>query len=114
MTILKLTVGGDRRKNPEQKTFRPMSKNEVLLLCSGNHVWFKANDGTARHLKINGVVRTWKKDPNRIEVPTKYGMYEYHTFCTEDLDRLLIEVEEKEKDPEQMEKDAMDYMETIY
>lgn len=29
----------------------------------------------ARRVKVNGAVRTWKRDANRIEVPVKYGMY---------------------------------------
>lgn len=27
--------------------------------------------------KVNGSVKTWKKDPNRIRVPLKHGLYAY-------------------------------------
>jgi hypothetical protein len=49
-------------------------------------------DGTARQAKVNGAVRRWKRDCNRIEVPIKYGMYEYAVFYASDINRILIPV----------------------
>ena len=59
---------------------RDMTLEEAKQLASGRHAAIIAGDGTIRRVKINGRVRTWKRDPNRIEVPVKYGMYEYTTF----------------------------------
>lgn len=75
--------------------FRPMTVDEVRGLRYGQHVWalcIPLQD--ARRVKINGAVRTWKRDPNRLEVPVKYGMYEYATFTESDVaqGRLLMEV----------------------
>lgn len=74
------------------KTFRvPADVAEMRLWCeSHGHLWFRALDGSARQCKVNGKVRTWKRDPNRIEVPVKYGLYEYGTFTADDLNRVLI------------------------
>lgn len=65
--------------------FRPMTLEEAKLLRYGEHIWFLANDGSARQVKVNGVPKRWKRDPDRIEVPVKYGMYEYHTFSARDF-----------------------------
>lgn len=74
---------------------RPMSSSEVKALTSGDTVKFLANDGTLRNIKVNGAVRTWKRDPNRVEVPVKYGMYEYATLSlTEATNRLMVVIEE--------------------
>lgn len=33
--------------------------------------------------RVSGQPKTWKRDPNRIQVPVKYGMYA-HSYITED------------------------------
>lgn len=33
-------------------------------------------------VKVNGAVLTWKRDPDRVKVPVKRGLYEY-TYITE-------------------------------
>ena len=83
-------VNGYNRK--ETLVFRtPETIAELIGYCNVNsHIWFKAIDGTARQCKVNGRVRTWKRDPNRVEIPVKYGMYEYSTFYANDMERILI------------------------
>ena len=68
------------------------SPNGRVMATSG-HVEFVANDGTLRRLKINGRIKTWKRDPSRIEVSVKYGLYEYGRMDTEEaLRRLVVRV----------------------
>jgi hypothetical protein len=62
------------------------------LLVLKNHCLAIKNDGTVGNVKINGKVRTWKRDASRIEIPCKYGLYEYHTFTAEDCHRLIKEI----------------------
>uniref|UniRef100_A0A6M3LC62 Uncharacterized protein n=1 Tax=viral metagenome TaxID=1070528 RepID=A0A6M3LC62_9ZZZZ len=70
--------GYDRRRNRRTVTVRPVTRSELL---SGDFTGdFVSATGEYRRCKINGRVRTWKTDPNRIEVPAKYGLYEYDTF----------------------------------
>ena len=78
------------------QTFKtPDSIAEMLEHCSKqSHIWFRSIQGDARQAKVNGRVRTWKRNPNRIEVPIKYGFYEYGTFFASDIDRILIPVSE--------------------
>jgi len=79
-----------------EASFRPMTLEEAKQLRYGQHVWFRAVQGDARRVKVNGAPKTWKRDATRIEVPVKYGMYEYSTFDARDIadGRLLIEVTE--------------------
>lgn len=42
-------------------------------------------DGSALRVRLNGRVRTWKRDAARIEIPVKYGLYGYHTLTARDL-----------------------------
>jgi len=73
-------------------TYRtPANIDEMAQHCSANaHIWFHGNQGDARRCKVNGTVRRWKRDSNRIEVPVKYGLYEYATLTARDIDRVLI------------------------
>jgi len=34
-------------------------------------------DGTPERWRVNGKVKRWKRDTNRIEVPLKRGLYDY-------------------------------------
>lgn len=82
-----------RLPNPTVKV-RRMTLEEVKALRPGQRVDFIANDGQLRQLTINGNVQTWKRDAQRVEVPVKYGMYEYARLDTaEALQRLVVRVE---------------------
>jgi len=91
---MKLLNGYDRKRAPEE--YRPMTIEEAKALRYGDHVSCIANDGTARRLKVNGAPRTWKRDPLRVEIPFKYGMYEYGTLRSmpDDgiMERLIVKL----------------------
>jgi len=73
-------------------TIRSMTKEEILALTPGKRVHLRLNDGRIGSAKVNGKVRTWKRDPSRVEVPLKYGLYEYCTFSlSEALARLVVQ-----------------------
>ena len=84
-------------RSQHERLFRPFTLEQARQLKSGLRVWFKSNDGGARMAKVNGKPRTWKRDPARIEVPLKYGLYEYFTLtATEIADgQLLMEAVEQ-------------------
>ena len=81
-------------KDNRNLTFRnPSSVAEMASHCETNgHIWLVDRNGQARQVKINGRVRRWKRDANRIEVPFKYGLYEYGTLEARDIELVLIEV----------------------
>lgn len=100
MDTLELVDGYDRGTKAGKRKLRfrnPASIAEMITHCDSNsHIWFQSTDGTARQCKVNGKVRTWKRDPNRVEVPIKYGLYEYGTFTASDIGRVLIPLAEPE------------------
>jgi hypothetical protein len=34
-------------------------------------------DGTARRWRVNGKPKTWKRNPRRVKVPVKHGLWSY-------------------------------------
>lgn len=40
------------------------------------HVKLKNADGTPMRFRVNGMVKTWKRDLSRIRVPLKHGLYD--------------------------------------
>jgi hypothetical protein len=79
----KLINGYDRKKNNrETHLFRHMTIDEAKQLDYGDHIYFvdAKNENQYRECKVNGKARTWKRNINRVEVPVKYGYYEYGTF----------------------------------
>ncbi len=88
-----LVDGYDRRKHKARHVYRSMSTDEARALRYGDEVEFLATDGTVRRCKVNGAPRTWKRDPKRVEVPVKYGMYEYTRLVARadgTMERLLV------------------------
>ena len=77
-----LASAKDRKCNPDTKEYRFIEKSETLNL--GTVGWTSLDvlcrDNKVRTVKINGRVKTWKRNPDRIEVPIKYGMYDYDTL----------------------------------
>lgn len=65
--------------------FRHMTLEEGKMLRYGEHVWALGRGNTAVRVKVNGTPKRWKRDPDRLEVPYKYGMYEYGTFYSRDF-----------------------------
>lgn len=81
-------------RRPETLRFRnPESIAEMVSYCNSKaHIEVRDRHGNWRTVKVNGAVRTWKRDPQRIEVPCKYGMYEYFILHGEDIKDVLIPV----------------------
>lgn len=78
----------------ETGTYRnPSSIAEMISWCdSHQHITVRDRNGYARQVKVNGKVRTWKRDANRVEVPFKYGLYEYGVLQARDITDILIPV----------------------
>jgi hypothetical protein len=85
--------GYDRTKHPRMICVRAITLEEVLALKSGQQVRFISTQGGLRTLTINGKIKTWKRNPNRVVVPIKYGMYEAGRWSLEEaLAKLVVEV----------------------
>ena len=82
-------------RNETLRFRNPVDIAEMVSYCnSRSHIAVRDRNGNWRRVKVNGAVRTWKRDPQRIEVPCKYGMYEYFTLTTRDINDVLIPVKD--------------------
>jgi hypothetical protein len=57
-----------------------MTLDEAKLLKLGDRIAVlgeNKRDGTPRAWRVNGKVKLWKTNPNRISVPVKWGLREY-------------------------------------
>jgi hypothetical protein len=106
MATFQASYQSDRKKTPDVLTFRHMTREEILALRSGEHPLIVLNNGRIAAVKVNGAVKTWKRDPERFEVPVKYGMYETARFdAAESLRRFVVQVNEN-KNPVRATKGA--------
>lgn len=56
----------------------PLTLKRAKALQLGDIVYEKGQynrDGSNRRWKVTGKVQRWKKDPDRIKIPVKYGLY---------------------------------------
>lgn len=71
----------------QEKSYRFLTLDEIKALSG--HALIVSNKGDIIRVKINGMVKTWKKDTNRFSVPVKYGLYECGRI--EELNRFVKE-----------------------
>lgn len=64
-------------RSHEEKNLRTMTLEELKNLRYGQRVYFEDRYGNFRECKVNGHPKTWKTRPLDVEVPIKYGLYEY-------------------------------------
>lgn len=69
----------DRKKHPEKKEYRLMTVEEAKALRYGMRIHALGQDGRVAEVKVNGNPKTWKTRPGDVDVPWKFGMYEYGT-----------------------------------
>lgn len=69
-----------------------LTLEQVKSLSYGEHVFLPVENTFNKHfgrlveVKVNGKPQTWKRNPNKVRVPYKYGLYEYG-YITE-LDKV--------------------------
>jgi len=54
-----------------------LTLEEKKQLQYGDHCYTEALCGCLLRFKVNGQPKTWKRNPERVAIPFKYGMYEY-------------------------------------
>jgi hypothetical protein len=55
-----------------------------------HHTTNKNADGTPQRWRVNGKVKTWKRSPERVQVPVKHGLYSFGYITESDLDLVDI------------------------
>lgn len=87
---LLLAHQSDRRKKPRLREYRNLTEAEVRGLGRGEHVQIILTTGRVGMARVNGAVRTWKRDPNRVEIPMKYGFRDCFTLTLKEATRLMV------------------------
>lgn len=55
------------------------------------HSCYRNADGTPARFRVSGKVKTWKRDPSRVEVPLKRGMYESNHIDSSTANRWTLD-----------------------
>lgn len=82
------------KKQIDGSKCKPLSLEEAKNLKYGNTVYFrKENDsrGALKKVKVNGQVKTWKRNTERVQIPWKYGLYDYGYITELYLDDWTLE-----------------------
>lgn len=67
---------------------RKLTLKQAKELKTGDIVYHMTNknaDGTPQRWKVNGMVKTWKRDTARVKVPIKHGLYNYDYITENEL-----------------------------
>ena len=70
-----------------------LSLDDAKKLTYGTILFHVTNinaDGSPQRWRVNGKVKTWKRSPDRIQVPLKQGMYGFDYLTEEDLSYLTL------------------------
>ena len=74
-----------------------MNLSQAKSLQPGQIIYHASNknaDGSPQRWRVNGQPKTWKRDPNRIQVPLKHGLYAYGYLTNDYLDHLCLREED--------------------
>ena len=55
------------------------------------HRYLKNADGSPQKWRINGKLKTWKRQPNRFSIPIKRGLWEYGYLTESNLEDFNLE-----------------------
>lgn len=87
-------------KSPDQKQLEKSKQNagmhkeditvhEAKELKYGTELYHKKyrnSDGTPQRWKVKGKPKTWKRNPERVRIPLKRGLYEYDYLTEHNID----------------------------
>jgi hypothetical protein len=66
----------NREKTKEEVTM--ITKEQAVALQHGDllcHISIKDSQGNPAQCRVNGACKTWKRSPEKFEVPVKHGLY---------------------------------------
>lgn len=90
---------GSKRSKTRYTAGQALTLDEAKALRPGTTLYSRVNhnaDGTCQRWKVNGQVKTWKRDASRVQVPVKHGMYAYDYVTENDLDAVSLSEYEEE------------------
>lgn len=69
---------------------RPITFEEALNLRYRDEVYILDREGRAARIRVNSKVKTWKREPGRIEIGFAFGLYEKFRLGTEEILRDVL------------------------
>ena len=78
-----------KHSNSLDGSYRVLTLEEKKKLNWG-HVYIKADCGHFLIVKVNGAAKTWKRNPKKVMIPYKYGMYEFGYITESDEVRVPV------------------------
>ena len=54
------------------------------------HLFHRNADGTPQRWRVNGKCKTWKRNPERFQVPLKHGLYNYDYLNEDTANQLCL------------------------
>lgn len=87
---MSLQLNSDKTKNPKNYLFRTITLDEAKKLKYGDTLRIQLSNGKVGNVRVGSQVKRWKRDPNRIEITFKYGLYESRRFTTEEILRDIL------------------------
>jgi len=72
---------------------------QAKSLTHGTTLYHATNrnaDGSPQRWRVNGKAKTWKRSPERVQVPVKHGLYSYDYITEHDLDVVCLDEQEAE------------------
>lgn len=76
------------RYTKQTKEYKLLTLDQIKALSG--HSLIISNKGDVVRVKINGAVKTWKKDQQRFSVPVKFGLYEYGRIDETNTTNLFV------------------------
>jgi len=73
---------------------KPLTLERAKKLRVGDIVYHKTNknrDRTPQRWRVNGEVKRWKRDKDRIKIPVKYGLYTYGYIDNSNINLCMID-----------------------
>ena len=55
------------------------------------HITNKNSDGTPQRWRVNGKPKMWVREPDRVRVPIKHGLYTYDYLTERELELVSLE-----------------------
>ena len=72
---------------------KTITLEQAKQLKTGQIVYHTINknaDQTPQRWKVNGKVKTWKRNPEKVQIPVKHGLYSYDYITENDLHLISL------------------------
>jgi len=74
---MKRKCGAKHSNSIALKDSRALTLNQKKKLKYGDEVYLEGNCGHFLRARVNGKTKTWKRTPEKVKVPFKYGLYQH-------------------------------------